>query len=104
MFIFASGEDGIVECPEGFEEVGNQCLLFNEDDTKTWSDASFFCGYMDADLLVIPNKNAQDQLMKYAQMRSINATSFWIGGFLDSNAQWQWKDGTVDVLTNLNAK
>lgn len=65
----------------------------------SWGEAEWFCKFHKAQLILLKDEKIRAQILDYLSVQGINK-SIWIGGYLGSDSQWQWIDGTTIKLTN----
>ena len=62
--------------------------------SKTWDDARSSCQELNADLASISTEETNTFLS------SLTTELSWVGGYLDSNQEWKWSDGSVWAYSN----
>ena len=85
-------------CPYNFEAVGDQCLLLNHENDMTWGEAEWFCQWNDAELILLKDKESQDEIYNFLNRKG-SSHKFWIGAYF-KKTKWYWIDGTQIKKTN----
>ena len=78
-------------CSTDFENVGDQCILFNLEKRVTWTEAEWFCRWNGAQLHQLKDKDSQEQILDLLSLRGIKK-DYWVGGFVHSDSKWHWID------------
>ncbi|XP_064651328.1 C-type mannose receptor 2-like [Lineus longissimus] len=100
LFISASAQTNVYECPAGWTNFLDKCYKYS-DDTQNWQNSETHCTNQGTDghLASIPNQQVQDFIK--TTFFDTSPTFFWVG--LSDTAQegtWVWTDGTPYSYTN----
>ncbi|XP_058265357.1 C-type lectin domain family 4 member M-like isoform X4 [Hemibagrus wyckioides] len=78
------------ECEEDWEKFENSCYFFSET-RLNWQESREECQKQGGDLVVINNKEVQEFLNEYGNVR------YWIGLHYSEEQRWMWINNTAST-------